>query len=106
MWQVVEEVEQADFVLAHGTECLGRGDGQEPVPIGMDQIRELLRAAAARQLPLLVANPDFVTVDGDELRVMPGTFGGWYAEMGGEVRAYPTSLPLVVLSIEGFTCSS
>ena len=88
--QVVEDVEQAEFILAHGTEALGREDGLEPVPISLEDVQKLLQAAAKRQLPLLIANPDFVTVDGSELRIMPGTFGGWYAEMGGDVSlCYP-----------------
>lgn len=83
--QVVDAVEDADFVMAHGTESLGRGDGQEPTPITLDQIRDLLATAAGRDVPLLIANPDLVTVDGKQLRVMPGTFGKWYSEMGGKV---------------------
>ena len=93
-------MKQADFVLAHGTEALGRGDGLEPVPRSLEDMQELLAAAAKRQLPLLVANPDFVTVDGDELRVMPGTFGGWYAEMGGDVSRSPLPTGLSVRAVQ------
>lgn len=79
-------MEEADFVLAHGTESLGGGDdGEEPRPISLDEIKQLLAGAVARNLPLLIANPDIVTVDGSKLRVMPGTFGNWYTEMGGTV---------------------
>ena len=85
--QVVEDVREAGFILAHGTECLGKGDGQEPVPIAAEEVRALLRRAVERRLPLLVANPDIVTVDQSDLRIMPGTFGRWYEEMGGQVTA-------------------
>jgi hypothetical protein len=82
---VVDGVEEADFVLAHGTEALGKGDGKEPQPVTLEVVRQLLGRAAAKDLPLLVANPDLVTVDGDTLRIMPGTFAKWYSEMGGKV---------------------
>ena len=94
--QVVEDVREAGFILAHGTECLGRGDGQEPVPITAEEVRSLLREAANQQIPLLIANPDIVTVDQSDLRIMPGTFGRWYKEMGGQViagSAPPNALP-------------
>ena len=83
--QVVRNVEEADFVLAHGTESLGGGDGVEPTPISLEEIKEILAVAAAKDLPLLIANPDVVTVDASYLRFMPGTFGKWYKEMGGKV---------------------
>ena len=51
----------------------------------MDEIKALLEEAAARKLPLVVANPDVVTVSGSGLIPMPGTFARWYKEFGGEV---------------------
>lgn len=78
-------MEEAEFVLAHGTEALGAGDGMEPTPISLEEIKEILRVAAAKNLPLLIANPDVVTVDKSYLRLMPGMFGRWYSEMGGKV---------------------
>lgn len=89
--QVVEPVDEADFLLAHGTECLGRAGDAEPRKASLDEIREVLEAGAKRGLPLLVANPDIVTVSGSGLIVMPGTFGRWYKEMGGQVSTI--SLP-------------
>lgn len=78
-------MEEADFILAHGTEALGGGDGVDPTPISLEEIREILAVAAAKDLPLLIANPDIVTVDRSLLAVMPGQFGNWYNEMGGKV---------------------
>ncbi|BDA40671.1 probable acid sugar phosphatase [Coccomyxa sp. Obi] len=82
--EVVRDVEEAEFVLAHGTEALGAGDGMDPTPISLEEIKEILSVAAAKNLPLLIANPDIVTVDKSYLRLMPGMFGRWYSEMGGK----------------------
>lgn len=71
-------------MVAHGTEALGRGEGEEPVPAGLDKIEALLQRAAAKGIPLVVANPDVVTVSGDSLVPMPGTFARLFREMGGE----------------------
>jgi hypothetical protein len=84
---VVQAPEEAEFVLAHGTEALGRGDGRDPVPTTLDNMQLLLRKCAdsGRRIPMIVANPDIVTVDGGALRVMPGTLAKEYASLGGEV---------------------
>jgi HAD superfamily hydrolase (TIGR01459 family) len=74
----------ADFVLAHGTEALGTTDG--PEVCSLEDMRGLLDEAISRQLPMLVANPDIVTVDGDALRVMPGTLAKYYEDLGGPVH--------------------
>lgn len=85
--QVVTDPKHADFILAHGTEALGRGDGAEPEPIELDQIQALLKQCAdAGGKPMLVANPDIITVSGRSLLPMPGKLGQWYKGMGGEVR--------------------
>ncbi len=86
-------MDEAEFVLAHGTECLGRPGAAEPVEATLDEIRAVLEAAAKRGLPLLIANPDIVTVSGSGLVVMPGTFGRWYKEMGGQVHEVLHKLP-------------
>lgn len=86
--QVVEDVKEAGFILAHGTECLGKGDGQEPVLVTAEEVRSLLQEAVKQRIPLLIANPDIVTVDQSDLRIMPGTFGRWYEEMGGQVNPF------------------
>ena len=72
--QVVTSPDHADFILASGTECLGRADGPAE-PVSLEAIRELLEQAAQRGgVPMLVANPDVVTVSGSGLVPMPGTF--------------------------------
>eukprot|EP00241_Pyramimonas_parkeae_P005955 CAMPEP_0114234074 /NCGR_PEP_ID=MMETSP0058-20121206/5520_1 /TAXON_ID=36894 /ORGANISM="Pyramimonas parkeae, CCMP726" /LENGTH=384 /DNA_ID=CAMNT_0001345739 /DNA_START=85 /DNA_END=1239 /DNA_ORIENTATION=- len=82
---VVGEVADADFILAHGTQALGRGDHQEAEVIDEAKVKAILNAAAAKGIPMVVANPDLVTVSGPHLIMMPGTFAKWYNEMGGEV---------------------
>ncbi len=85
--QVVESIDEAEFLLAHGTECLGSAGDAEPREASLDEIRAVLEQGAKRDLPLLIANPDIVTVSGSGLIVMPGTFGRWYKEMGGQVSS-------------------
>jgi ribonucleotide monophosphatase NagD (HAD superfamily) len=87
--QVVQDPDEADFVLAHGTEALGGGDAQDPVPCSIAELESLLERCARRtdrRVPLIVANPDFVTVDGRDLRLMPGSLGRFYERLGGQVR--------------------
>lgn len=79
-------MDDAEFLLAHGTECLGRPGHAEPQEATLDEIKAVLKAGAQKGLPLLIANPDVVTVSGSSLVVMPGTFGRWYEEMGGQVH--------------------
>ena len=86
--ETVTDPDEADFLLAHGTEAVnGAGTTDEQraqgaVDTSLDAMRELLKRAAARNLPLIVANPDVVTVGGDAgLLPMPGTLAKWYAEM-------------------------
>ncbi|KAK9805732.1 hypothetical protein WJX73_003126 [Symbiochloris irregularis] len=85
--QVVTEPADAEFILAHGTEALGRGDDQEPEAIELDEIQALLQQCADKGgVPMLVANPDIMTVSGRSLLAMPGKLGQWYKGMGGEVH--------------------
>ena len=80
--------EEADFLLAHGTEAVnGAGTDDEQRAAGckntsLEDMREVLERAAARNLPLIVANPDVVTVGGDAgLLPMPGVLARWCAGM-------------------------
>jgi ribonucleotide monophosphatase NagD (HAD superfamily) len=74
-------IEGVDFVLAHGTEAIGRGDGKPCENVDEDSMRALVERAAAAKVPLCVANPDFVTVSGGTTLVtMPGTLAKYYVE--------------------------
>ena len=84
---------EADCIVAHGTEALGTEiTGTEAIPTSLEQLKTVLAACAesAEQrgtaIPMIVANPDVVTVHGTELRTMPGTLAKWYSELGGEVH--------------------
>ena len=85
--QVVENPADAEFILAHGTEALGQPDGVPPQAASMQDIKALLQGCAKQQMPppMVVANPDVVTVSGSDLIVMPGTLAEYYAGMGGKV---------------------
>ena len=69
--ETVTDPEEADFLLAHGTEAAnGAGTNDEQRAAGcvdtpLEDMRKVLERAAARNLPLIVANPDVVTVGGD-----------------------------------------
>ncbi|PHT28449.1 hypothetical protein CQW23_31962 [Capsicum baccatum] len=75
--QVVENVDEADFILAHGTEALGLSSGAALL-MKLDELD--------KKIPMVVANPDFVTVEARALCVMPGTLAATYEKLGGEVK--------------------
>ncbi|XP_027347625.1 uncharacterized protein LOC113859008 isoform X1 [Abrus precatorius] len=83
--QVVENVEEAEFVLAHGTEALGNADGGAR-SMKLEDLETILELCAAKGIPMVVANPDYVTVEARDLRVMPGTLAAKYEKLGGEVK--------------------
>lgn len=74
--QEVDSVDEADFVLCSGTD---QGD--------LDYYKPILEKALTRNLPLLCANPDLVSVAPDgTLNMCPGMVAKAYEEMGGTVR--------------------
>lgn len=83
--QVVDKVEEAEFLLAHGTEALGLSSGAS-CSMTLEELEKVLERCAAKQIPMVVANPDFVTVEARDLRVMPGTLAAKYEKLGGEVK--------------------
>lgn len=83
--QVVENVEEAKFILAHGTEALGLSSGAA-TPMKLGDLEKVLEECAAKNIPMVVANPDFVTVEARDLRVMPGTLATKYEKLGGKVK--------------------
>jgi HAD superfamily hydrolase (TIGR01459 family) len=74
---VVERVEDADFLLLAGVEDAAR----------LENFSEQLEAAAARGLPMVCANPDIVAVlpDGG-FGMAPGAVAHHYEQLGGRVR--------------------
>ncbi|XP_071707468.1 uncharacterized protein [Rutidosis leptorrhynchoides] len=83
--EVVENVEQAEFILVHGTEALGLPSG-DSVSMKLEDLETILEQSATKRIPMVVANPDFVTVEARELRIMPGTLADKYEKLGGEVK--------------------
>lgn len=85
--QVVQNPEDADFILAHGTEAIGQRNGAAPQAASMQQINALLQSCAEQQVapPMVVANPDVVTVSGPDLVPMPGTLAQYYASLAGKI---------------------
>jgi hypothetical protein len=67
----VNNVDDAEFILAHGTEALGVPSG-DPLPKSIEELEQVLMLGLEKRLPMVVANPDYVTVEARDLRVMPG----------------------------------
>lgn len=67
----MERIEDANFILAHGTEALGLPSG-DARPMKLEDLEHVLELCAENKIPMVVANPDYVTVEARDLRVMPG----------------------------------
>lgn len=74
--ELVEDVADAEFILMAGT-------NREP----LEHYEPALRAALARNIPMVCANPDLVSVTPEgELVICPGQVARRYEEIGGVVR--------------------
>ncbi|KAI3996950.1 hypothetical protein MKX01_021226 [Papaver californicum] len=51
-----------------------------------EDLEKILERCAVKKIPMVVANPDFVTVEARSLPVMPGTLAAKYEKLGGEVK--------------------
>ena len=83
-YEFVEDTAAADFILNTGTLDFGdsaaRYDG-------------LLRAALARRLPMICANPDLEVIRGGRREICAGSIARAYEEIGGEVRYHGKPYP-------------
>jgi hypothetical protein len=62
--EVVTQPDQADFVLVHGTEGLGMPDGSVEL-MSLEDLKEMVkRCGECGAPPMVLANPDIVTVSG------------------------------------------
>lgn len=61
---VVTEPSECEFILAHGTEGLGLPDGDVQPSCKADMEALLDRCAELGDRPMVIANPDIVTVSG------------------------------------------
>ncbi|PNH00061.1 hypothetical protein TSOC_014131, partial [Tetrabaena socialis] len=101
---VVTDPSTCDFILAHGTEGLSLpGGGVAEVPL--EELRRMLTALAeagrgGRLPPMVVANPDVVTVDGGGLVAMPGSLAASYGRAGGPVQLMGKPSPLIYAACE------
>ncbi len=72
---MVDHPEEADFILAHGTEAVSAQWDRPVRELTLAQMNQFLERCAYasrvhKPLPMVVANPDLVTVNGKELVVM------------------------------------
>ena len=74
---VVPDIGEADFILLGGLD----EDVAEPA-----HWRGHLSGAAARQLPMLCANPDLVMFGSSGLKPAPGALAAFYQSLGGTVQ--------------------
>jgi ribonucleotide monophosphatase NagD (HAD superfamily) len=95
--QVATSVEEADWILLHGSEVWHRGDNLEDVPLGTfiengstDLIVDpILHKCIKRNLPVVCANPDFVVqTPSGGTAYMPGKIAQRYKELGGDVLLF------------------
>ena len=74
-------LEEADFLI-----CTGLANDLVETP---EDYRELLTTAAARQLPMLCANPDLTVMRGDTTLYCAGSLAKMYEEeLGGQVELF------------------
>lgn len=91
---------EADFILAHGTEAVALPDGSTD-DMSLQQLLDLTQQCAdvakqrGKELPMIVANPDLVTVDGPSLITMPGTLAKHYKQLGRFVQLMGKPDPLI-----------
>lgn len=76
-------VELVDEAEALGILCTGLVDDEAETT---EDYRDLLARLAARNLPLICANPDLVVSRGDRLVPCAGALAALYGELGGETR--------------------
>jgi HAD superfamily hydrolase (TIGR01459 family) len=84
--ELAQDAEVADFVLLCGL------DADESV---RQRCEAQLVRARARGLPLICANPDLISLEGDRQVEGPGAFAARYAAAGGEVRYVGKPWPAV-----------
>lgn len=93
----LSSIEEADFILAHGTqrffEGIGTHENQELAFYDdgdfSSKLVSILRQGVQHKLPLLCGNPDFISVyAGDKFCHMPGKIARKYQELGGDVTYF------------------
>lgn len=95
--QLATSVEEADFLLLHGSEVWYKGEERVAESLSpfieqgdFSNVDALLKACQERNVPAVCANPDFVvqTPAGDGVNYMPGKLAARYQEIGGECKTF------------------
>ena len=76
----IDEIERADFILNAGA--------PEGNPVTTERWDELLLAAAARDIPMICANPDLCAIRAGEFGVSAGAFAARYQQLGANHIAF------------------
>lgn len=76
-YQLAPDADAADFVLLAGV---------DPDSAARERCARALEQALRRRLPLICANPDMVSLEGERRVDGPGAFAARYAAAGGDVR--------------------
>jgi HAD superfamily hydrolase (TIGR01459 family) len=85
----VDDPDGADFVLAAGVDAANRPSSDYEL---------LLQRARQRRLPMICANPDMGTPDGDRLLYGCGALAARYAAWGGDVTYFGKPYPEIFRS--------
>ena len=92
---ILSDIDEADFILSHGTDLICTAAGTPPVVTGFKQSGDpapyaaLLQRAAARGLEMVVANPDIVAIQPDGSKgYMPGAIARAYEGYGGRATCF------------------
>lgn len=95
--EVATSVDEADFVLFHGSEVWYRGPDLDPVTISpfieqgsFETVDSILKQCQQRNLPAVCANPDNVVQlpSGDGVAHMPGKLASRYQSLGGSCTTF------------------
>jgi ribonucleotide monophosphatase NagD (HAD superfamily) len=94
--RIAEHIEEADWLLLHGSELWNRGPQVPPIPLGTfietgtcdGVVDDLLRQCAIRNIPMICANPDeqVVTPTGG-VAYMPGGMARRYMQLCDEISS-------------------
>ena len=95
--QVATSVQEADFLLFHGSEVWYRGSDKDAVSLApfieegsFENIDAVLSECQLMKIPAVCANPDFVvqTPSGDGVAYMPGKIAAQYESLGGSCMTF------------------
>lgn len=91
----VVPVEEADFLLFHGSQAIAAENANDAISIDLFEIgkvdnnlRHVLNTAKERNLTAICANVDNSARQGDKLAFMPGMLKQEYEKLGGEVVSF------------------